>query len=471
MPRTSERKACTQPARQAQRAGRWTPASCRSLQQSFGIPMFADNPCCKRFGYSLCCAPGMSTSVARPLRSKKICSCVRPGVFEVRASALRPACIMSNHDAWGCIHPCLDCTPRQRWHHGMNQPCSGCHSSSALDQVCYRPLQHVCASAAAAAASAAAAGGDLLVRGSPKSYTFWPGRCMNSPYSCAFGSSTCTRFSTSGRRVTMPVPRGRKSLPTTASRTEDLPELCEVALSTRSWGREHKERGRCVAPAVFGPNWRCSCLRAIVKGVYPQPDFPQGDLAAPGRPPDRRAAAPCTVGRWPASPRRALAQTESCVCKSTIVTHLASHNHDAAELVHQDAVPGRVSKLRANLLQLVDQTDNPREALGLLSVAVCHCDRSEPKARGATADSLWRCVYVWRQMCKSVIHEAGLKKMCRRRTASPGEQRCDAVMHSCAAARLRPAARASHAVLVTPWSWLGLTAPHGSGMAGQLQHT
>jgi hypothetical protein len=26
------------------------------------------------------------------------------------------------------------------------------------------------------------------------------------------------------RRVTMPVPRGRKSRPTTASRTEDLPE-------------------------------------------------------------------------------------------------------------------------------------------------------------------------------------------------------------------------------------------------------
>lgn len=31
----------------------------------------------------------------------------------------------------------------------------------------------------------------------------------------------------SGRRVTMPLPRGRKSLPTMFSRTDDLPEDCE----------------------------------------------------------------------------------------------------------------------------------------------------------------------------------------------------------------------------------------------------
>ena len=48
--------------------------------------------------------------------------------------------------------------------------------------------------------------------------------CRNSPYSAALGSCRCTSWRMRGRRVTMPVPRGRKSRPTTASRTEDLPE-------------------------------------------------------------------------------------------------------------------------------------------------------------------------------------------------------------------------------------------------------
>ena len=38
-----------------------------------------------------------------------------------------------------------------------------------------------------------------------------------------------------GRRVTMPEPRGRKSLPTRLSSTELLPELC--APTTAIWGR------------------------------------------------------------------------------------------------------------------------------------------------------------------------------------------------------------------------------------------
>jgi len=73
----------------------------------------------------------------------------------------------------------------------------------------------------------------------PKSKIFCPCLCMNSPYSCALASSKWTRFNTSGRLVTMPVPRGRKSLPTTASSTEDFPELCNhtarLRLSLQGW--------------------------------------------------------------------------------------------------------------------------------------------------------------------------------------------------------------------------------------------
>lgn len=60
----------------------------------------------------------------------------------------------------------------------------------------------------------------------PNSINFRGPACRNSPYGTASGSSTCTSCRTSGRLVTMPVPRGRKSVPTTASSTEDLPELC-----------------------------------------------------------------------------------------------------------------------------------------------------------------------------------------------------------------------------------------------------
>ena len=60
----------------------------------------------------------------------------------------------------------------------------------------------------------------------PKLVIFWRLLCRNSPYSCAPASSNRTSCRRSGLRVTIPVPRGRKSLPTTASSTELLPELC-----------------------------------------------------------------------------------------------------------------------------------------------------------------------------------------------------------------------------------------------------
>ena len=51
--------------------------------------------------------------------------------------------------------------------------------------------------------------------------------CRNSPYSLAPGSGKLTSWSTRGLFVTIPVPLGRKSLPTTASKTELFPELCK----------------------------------------------------------------------------------------------------------------------------------------------------------------------------------------------------------------------------------------------------
>src|ERR1700722_17656697 len=40
----------------------------------------------------------MSTRRARPLRSKKMSSCVRPGVRDVRASAVRPVSALTSED-------------------------------------------------------------------------------------------------------------------------------------------------------------------------------------------------------------------------------------------------------------------------------------------------------------------------------------------------------------------------------------
>lgn len=56
--------------------------------------------------------------------------------------------------------------------------------------------------------------------------------CRNSPYSLAFGSGILTSCSTRGLFVTIPVPLGRKSFPTTASSTELFPELCNHRKAT-----------------------------------------------------------------------------------------------------------------------------------------------------------------------------------------------------------------------------------------------
>jgi hypothetical protein len=83
---------------------------------------------------------------------------------------------------------------------------------------------------------------------SPKFIHFLPGLCPNSPYSAAPWSSSFTSCSTRGRRVTMPVPRGRKSRPTTASSTELLPELCHV----------QNRRSAGARPQPFGIGDRCT---------------------------------------------------------------------------------------------------------------------------------------------------------------------------------------------------------------------
>ena len=61
---------------------------------------------------------------------------------------------------------------------------------------------------------------------SSKSWKRLPGRCANSPHSLASPPSVlCSSCSSSGRRVHMPAPRGRKSRPTRLSSTDDLPLL------------------------------------------------------------------------------------------------------------------------------------------------------------------------------------------------------------------------------------------------------
>jgi len=73
---------------------------------------------------------------------------------------------------------------------------------------------------------------------SEKSWNFLPGRWRNSPYSSSGASGlrlVWTSWRTSGRRVQMSLPRGRKSRPTRASRTLDLPLLWLP--TTATWGR------------------------------------------------------------------------------------------------------------------------------------------------------------------------------------------------------------------------------------------
>ena len=70
-----------------------------------------------------------------------------------------------------------------------------------------------------------------------KSLNFLSPVCRNFPHpqlDWASSGLMCTNWSISGRRVTMPVPRGRKSRPTRFSRTELLPVLCVP--TTAIWG-------------------------------------------------------------------------------------------------------------------------------------------------------------------------------------------------------------------------------------------
>lgn len=87
---------------------------------------------------------------------------------------------------------------------------------------------------------------------SEKSYHFRPGTWLNSAHSCcpATLAGVCGIWISSspglsslslgtlmscrirGRRVTMPLPLGKKSLPTMFSRTEDFPEDCDP---TTTW--------------------------------------------------------------------------------------------------------------------------------------------------------------------------------------------------------------------------------------------
>ena len=87
-----------------------------------------------------------------------------------------------------------------------------------------------------------------------KSVNTSPGRCRNSPHSAGARSwcdawlyGVCTSCSTSGLRVQMSGPRGRKSRPTSASRTLDLPLLCEP--TTAIWGSSSSP------PSASTPAW------------------------------------------------------------------------------------------------------------------------------------------------------------------------------------------------------------------------
>lgn len=56
-----------------------------------------------------------------------------------------------------------------------------------------------------------------------KSYKYFLGACKNSPYSFDLESYNCLKLNMRGHRVTIPLPLGKKSLPTIDSNTELLP--------------------------------------------------------------------------------------------------------------------------------------------------------------------------------------------------------------------------------------------------------
>ena len=77
----------------------------------------------------------------------------------------------------------------------------------------------------------------ISLRISEKSENRFPGKWRNSPYSSSVPSGfrlVCKSWRTSGRRVQISDPRGRKSRPTRASSTLDLPLLWLP--TTATWG-------------------------------------------------------------------------------------------------------------------------------------------------------------------------------------------------------------------------------------------
>jgi hypothetical protein len=178
------------------------------------------------------------------------------------------------------------------------------------------------------------------VRDSPKSYHFRPGACENSPWSRPFGSSVFTSCNTSGRRVTIPVPRGRKSRPTTASSTDDFPELC-------AWGATIRARQPERGPHLTGTaraktqTARLPCASASCRTAMAAHAAPTHCLES------------CCGGVY------------SCMRGAGVLqasyTHLPSHDDDRGQPVPQDALRAErvVPQRRTNLLELVDEPNDP----------------------------------------------------------------------------------------------------------------
>jgi hypothetical protein len=155
--------------------------------------------------------------------------------------------------------------------------CIGRHASLRRPPIC--PPSCPCAQAEPTSA-----------RPSPKSKIFCPCLCMNSPYSWALGSSRCTKLSTSGLRVTMPVPRGRKSLPTTASSTDDLPDDCKHQARCRG-PPFLRRRGQPTHVKLAGAPWAAwrprrppNCCNSASPG-FADPRHAHARSAAPARTP------------------------------------------------------------------------------------------------------------------------------------------------------------------------------------------
>ena len=211
----------------------------------------------------------------------------------------------------------------------------------------------------------------------PKSYIFRRLLCRNSPYSRALGSSRCTSCSTSGRRVTMPVPRGRKSLPTTASSTELLPELCGA-------------RGRQLAGQ--------QCLLLAARALLRLP---------------RSRSLPLQLRRALQRPRSADARLVGGAAGCAAGRHLAPDNHDAGQQLpqaRQGLVAGSiVPELGGRRLQPVDELDDavhargpaPRSALHPSCASGCPSHRNRPQCLCSLTPSPASFNWLPTQACKA----------------------------------------------------------------------